>query len=218
VVIDDFDLFCVCVSPKKTNSPLVIDSNAVLAFPILFKPLKAISRQGGQICQVHARGQRQKFSASRTLNIQGQLFRTASLKDSLSLGVAKAYDHVAIISCGVINARWASSRCPLPAFNPAAQEISVSCSTGSDLASLRPPSSVLPGAPSTSVSPDREFDWHFARIPTDLNERITFICQRLRTSSLHGRLSFGNVRPDRTACYSTKQSAKCAAIEFSKIK
>src|ERR1700693_5299212 len=117
VVIDDFDLFCVCVSPKKTNSPLVIDSNAVLAFPIVFKPLKAISRQGSQICQVHARGQRQKFSASRALNIQGQLFRTASLKDSLSLGVAKAYDHVAIISCGVINARWASSRCPLAAFN-----------------------------------------------------------------------------------------------------
>ncbi len=37
---------CVCVAPKKTNSPLVIDSNAVLAFPIVFKPFKAISRQG----------------------------------------------------------------------------------------------------------------------------------------------------------------------------
>jgi hypothetical protein len=105
VIIDDFDLFCVCVSPEEANSPLVIDSNAVLAFPVVFKPLKAISRQGGQICQVHACGQRQKFSASRALNIQGQLFRTVSLKDSLSLGVAKAYDHVAIISCGVINAR-----------------------------------------------------------------------------------------------------------------
>ena len=91
VVIDDFDLFCVCVSPKKTNSPLVIDSNAVLAFPVVFKPLKAISRQGGQICQVYACGQREKFSASRALNIQGQLFRTASLKDSLSLGIAKHF-------------------------------------------------------------------------------------------------------------------------------
>src|ERR1700692_3287912 len=64
-VIDDFDLFWVCVSPKKTNSPLVIDSNAVLAFPIVFKPLKAISRQGSQICQVHARFQREVSNTSR---------------------------------------------------------------------------------------------------------------------------------------------------------
>jgi hypothetical protein len=102
VVIDDFDLLCVCVSPKKTNSPLVIDSNAVLAFPVVFKPLKAISRQDGQICQVYACGQRQKFSASRALNIQGQLFRTPSLKDSLSLGIAKAYYHVAIVRVALI--------------------------------------------------------------------------------------------------------------------
>jgi len=118
VVIDDFDLLCVCVSPKKTNSPLVIDSNAILAFPVVFKPLKAISRQGGQICQVHACGQRQKFSASRALNIQGQLFRTPSLKDSLSLGIAKAYYHVAIVSCSVNNARQSCrAGTPLAAFN-----------------------------------------------------------------------------------------------------
>src|SRR5271157_2320100 len=97
VVIHDFDLFGVRVSPEETNSPLIIDSNAVLAFPVFFKPFKAISRQGGQIGQVHACGQRQKFSASRTLNIKGQLFRMASLKDSLSLGIAKTYYHVAII-------------------------------------------------------------------------------------------------------------------------
>jgi hypothetical protein len=124
VVIDDLDLFCVCVSPKKTNSPLVIDSNAVLAFPVVFKPLKVISRQGGQICQVHACGQCQKFSASRALNIQGKLFRTASLKDSLSFGVAKAYDHVAILSYGVINARKGFEPAPLAAFNPTTQESS----------------------------------------------------------------------------------------------
>src|ERR1700730_7938700 len=116
VVIHDFDLFGVRVSPEETNSPLVIDSNTLLALPVIFKPLKAISRQTGQIGQVHARGQRQRFSASRALNIKGQLFRTPSLKDSLSLGIAKTYYHVAIISCGVNNARQ-SCRTPLAAFN-----------------------------------------------------------------------------------------------------
>src|ERR1700730_12014875 len=38
-----------------------------------------------------------------------------------------------------------------------------------------------------------EFDRHFTRIYTAINQWIPFICQRLRTSCLNGRLPFGNV-------------------------
>jgi hypothetical protein len=44
VVIGDFDLVGVAIFPIKTYSPLIIDSDAVLAFPIAMQPFQAIAR------------------------------------------------------------------------------------------------------------------------------------------------------------------------------
>jgi hypothetical protein len=48
VIIHDFHLLCAAQSliPDKANTPLIIDANAILPYPIAFQELQPISRYG----------------------------------------------------------------------------------------------------------------------------------------------------------------------------
>jgi hypothetical protein len=68
VVINDFHIVSVTVFPDETNSPLIIDADAVLANPITFKKLQAISWRTSQVGQDSSPIQHPQFSESYLLN------------------------------------------------------------------------------------------------------------------------------------------------------
>jgi hypothetical protein len=51
VVIDDLHIFSTCVHPPKANTPLVVDSYAVLVRTLALESLQAIARRNLQVIQ-----------------------------------------------------------------------------------------------------------------------------------------------------------------------
>jgi hypothetical protein len=51
MIIDNLDVrrSGLLVEPFEANSPLIVDANAVLSFPVASESLEAIPRQGGEI-------------------------------------------------------------------------------------------------------------------------------------------------------------------------
>jgi hypothetical protein len=47
VVINDFHIFCTCIRPTKTDTPLIVDTNAVLTGTITLECFKVIA--GGHL-------------------------------------------------------------------------------------------------------------------------------------------------------------------------
>ena len=51
MVIYDLNLFCTCCFPTKTDAPLIVNTNAVVAGTIALECFKSISRRHSQIIQ-----------------------------------------------------------------------------------------------------------------------------------------------------------------------
>ena len=62
VVVDKFDIFCTSFSPYKTESPLRVDANAVLATSIADESLQPISRRDPEVFEVFRRVDQLEFS------------------------------------------------------------------------------------------------------------------------------------------------------------
>ena len=88
MVIDYFHIFNACVSPAETNTPLIIDTNAVLPFSVARKRFKAIPWRYPQIAQLASDLKLPEFSLRRRGNAQkspdalalGQRFRFGARK------------------------------------------------------------------------------------------------------------------------------------------
>jgi hypothetical protein len=52
VIVDDFDIVAMALTPDKTDSPLIIDPNRVLPFPIASQCFQLISRRRSQNAQL----------------------------------------------------------------------------------------------------------------------------------------------------------------------
>src|SRR5438876_1089921 len=52
MIVDDFDLPRAVVSPPKADSPLIVDSNAVLPTPITAEFLQPVTRRHTQVVQI----------------------------------------------------------------------------------------------------------------------------------------------------------------------
>jgi hypothetical protein len=63
VVIDDLDFPGVPVAPDEADSPLIIDTNAVLTLPASMEWLEAVSRGNGQVRKRPRRMQQQQLPA-----------------------------------------------------------------------------------------------------------------------------------------------------------
>jgi hypothetical protein len=63
MIINNFDVrWAGCISrPFKTNTPLVVDADAVLSFTITLQCFKTITRQRGEISKLGGRFQTVKF-------------------------------------------------------------------------------------------------------------------------------------------------------------
>ena len=58
----------VAVSPNKAKAPLIIDSDAMLAFPVTAQCLQAVTRWRGQVAQSFGRVQLTESPERRSLN------------------------------------------------------------------------------------------------------------------------------------------------------
>lgn len=67
MIVHNFDVVYVVLSPKETDSPLIIDPNAVLALTIATESLKTISRRNSEIGKLFRSVEVKQFSPCDTL-------------------------------------------------------------------------------------------------------------------------------------------------------
>src|SRR5215475_10247302 len=93
MVIDDFGIRRSSLFPHKANSPLVIDANRILAFPIRLQCLETIARRDTKITQNASLIQQTKFSQSVVLDLGRQSSTPPPGPDQLRFGIDKALNH-----------------------------------------------------------------------------------------------------------------------------
>ncbi len=94
MIIDDFDVIGIAVLPDKTDAPLVIDADAVLARTVPGQFLEPIRRRYTQVVQRLRSVEHSQLSERNLLNVLRQPGRTLTVEKQLGVSVAKASDHV----------------------------------------------------------------------------------------------------------------------------
>ena len=111
MVIDDFDINSVAFGELKAHPPLVVDTNAPLAFPITFQRFKTIRSRlsqvlnfgcGIELCEAHRRA---------GANLRRETPRSAGSVELLGLAVRERYNHTIyrklfVYSGKAIASRW----------------------------------------------------------------------------------------------------------------
>jgi hypothetical protein len=96
VVVHDFDLVSAVVEPNKTDSPLIVDANAVLSFSFALQGFQVIARWHSQTDQFSDSMQLQQLAPSHALDVVEPGHHLAS-KQSLGVGTNERMDHGAIL-------------------------------------------------------------------------------------------------------------------------
>ncbi len=85
MIIYDFNIVGVIVSPVETDPPLVIDSNGILPTPIPFELFQPIGRRHPQILQARCAIEHAQLTQCDSLEVTRQRFRTFAPQKSLCL-------------------------------------------------------------------------------------------------------------------------------------
>lgn len=101
VVINDLDVKGVSVFPDETDTPLIVDPDAVLPRAVAAEPLEAVARRNQKVLERLSAVKDQQLSQCNSLDVRGKPPRSLAQEQSLGLGVAKAPDHRAMITLGV---------------------------------------------------------------------------------------------------------------------
>jgi hypothetical protein len=84
MIINDFDVFCESIRPKKADPPLFIDANAILTGTTAFKHLKAIAGWNSQILKVIGNFELSEFSPGNRGNID-KFFYLVTFRERLGV-------------------------------------------------------------------------------------------------------------------------------------
>ena|SRR5438105_2301579 len=98
MMIHNFDLVGVCVMPAKANPPLVIYSDAVLAFTVAFQRLQPVSRWDQQLSKFRSRMEHKKLSTRDTLDVLRKSSRDLGRENSFGFRAGEAQDHAKTIN------------------------------------------------------------------------------------------------------------------------
>jgi hypothetical protein len=93
MIIDDFDVKCVTVTPLETDPPLLVDPNAVLALAIALQSLKLIRARNRKVFQISSRIQLLQLHQCPLLNVAWDTLAVLATPDPLALLVSKGLDH-----------------------------------------------------------------------------------------------------------------------------
>src|SRR6056297_563292 len=102
MVIGDFDLIRVAVSPGKTGPPLVIDADAVLPLPVPLEPLQPVSGRHPEVVQVTGVVKHPQFATTYTLNRDRKPPGDRPVPDFLRLTIRESRNHRQTITLCVI--------------------------------------------------------------------------------------------------------------------
>jgi len=97
MVIRYFNVKRVTAAPFETDSPLVINSNAMLSYTITAKFFKSIRRGNSQVIEVNGIVDHTQLSQSYLLYIGWKLPRTLALINLFSFSILEGFDHASII-------------------------------------------------------------------------------------------------------------------------
>lgn len=93
MVVDDFHVVAMAFVPDKTNSPLIVDSNGVLAFSVTAQSLQLIRRRRSQNAQFCRGVHLEQFSQGDSLE-GAKALAAVVMEKLLSFLRAKAADHM----------------------------------------------------------------------------------------------------------------------------
>ncbi len=105
MVICYFNVERVTATPFETDSPLVINSDAMLSCTITAKFFKSIRRWNSQVVEVNGVVDHTQLSQSCLLNIGWKLPRTLALINLFCFSILEGFDHRVIIWCGALNVK-----------------------------------------------------------------------------------------------------------------
>ena len=93
VIVNYLNIMCVTVAPDETETPLIVDANAMLPFSLAMQLFQAVSRRCRQVAQFGRAIQLAKLPTGHELDC---LKTPAWLPtvESLSLGATKRLDHI----------------------------------------------------------------------------------------------------------------------------
>src|SRR5215467_13051727 len=93
VVIGDLNFVSVTLAPRKANTPLIVDADAILTVAIAFQSLQPVSRQGGKSSQI--RRCVQHVQLAKRLPFDGlEPPHWFSAKEALGIGATEGADHL----------------------------------------------------------------------------------------------------------------------------
>jgi len=79
----------IAFSPLKTDSPLIVYPNAVLAFPNPLQFLQSISRGNEKLGKLSGSMDHEQLASTSTPDVVWQLLRPNTMKNGLSIGICE---------------------------------------------------------------------------------------------------------------------------------
>ena len=93
MVIHDLDVLCVPIAPYEAEPPLVIDSNAVLAFAVALQGLQSVRGREAEIIQAESCIDGVKLHKRTLLNVTRKFPSELTPEDFFCLGITKRPNH-----------------------------------------------------------------------------------------------------------------------------
>jgi len=102
MIIHDLNVERIAFRPSEADSPLVVDSNAVLPLPAPRQFLQAIPGWNPQVVELFRSIENQQLPECDSLDVRGNAWRCSSEKELLGIFGRKALYHDLIITRGVM--------------------------------------------------------------------------------------------------------------------
>ena len=101
MIVDDFNVQGVTVTPPEADPPLLIDPDAVLAFSIALQSLELIRARNRKIPQISSSIQLLQLHQRPLLNLARNTLGVLATPDPFGLSASKGLDHRFIVTLSV---------------------------------------------------------------------------------------------------------------------
>lgn len=93
MIVNNLDLEGIAVPPSKTDSPLVIDANTVLAGAIAFELLQAVAGRYAEIFELLGRVHYAELPEHESMELGGEAPDALAPEQPLRVAIGEARDH-----------------------------------------------------------------------------------------------------------------------------
>lgn len=159
MIIDDFNVVSVPSAPYEAQPILIVDANAVLAFPVPRQRFQTVSRWPKQIRKTLDGIKHRNLLQRRSTNVRRDAPALAGFPQHLRIGVREAPDHSNIITHFVKNGKRYGAEIWPAGFSTASSSSACSLSTAilrrltcSNCAQTRPTGTMLRKVTASSVA------------------------------------------------------------------